>query len=115
MENEMEVGNLDQVNNKYPQRKDWVVGNFIKESQLRKTDNCEVKWSRFPKGMTKSSPASDNKTFTILISGRWLMKFENGKEIILENPGDYVIYENQSHDVESLAESHLINFRWEER
>jgi len=117
MENNIETGNLDIVNANHPERRGWVLGNFVEESKLRNSDRCEVKWNRFPKGTKKSSIVDPNKkerTMTILISGKWHVKFKSGEEFTLSKSGDYIIYETMTHEAEALEASVMLTVRWKE-
>jgi len=113
---DIETGNLDLLNKKDPEKKGWLIGSFIEENSLRHSDKCEVKWAKHLKGLKKVAGENlkDNcKTVVILISGKWLTRFpESGKEIILLEPGDYLVYSDSYHENEALEDSHLVVVRW---
>jgi len=117
MGNNIETGNLDRVNKNHPEREGWVLGNFVKESELRNSNVCGVKWVRHPKGIKKTSGADLDKkerTLVILVSGKWKLKFKNGENVILSKSGDYVIFDAMAHESEGLEVSHVVVIRWEE-
>ncbi|NTW89302.1 MAG: hypothetical protein HGB37_00075 [Candidatus Moranbacteria bacterium] len=107
-----ETGNLDSENTEHPERSGWCVGGRAPEASLMRTGKCSVKWVTHPEGMKKRSGSdleSETRTTVILLSGRWLTRFaEDGSEVILESPGDYLTYEGAlAHENEALSESRL--------
>ncbi len=117
MGNNIEIGNLDELNIKHPKRKDWILGDFVKESELRKTDKCEVKWSNFHKGEKKISSVNSNekeRTLAILISGKCKIKFSDGREYVLSKPGDYIVHKTMPHCTEVIEQSRMLAIRWKE-
>ena len=113
----VETGNLNTINEKYPERGGWVVGNFVEESHLRHSKLCEVKWIHHPKGFTKPSGAKlerGERTLVILISGKLKLQFNNGDEATLSQEGDYLIFDAAKHQSEALKESHMVVVRWKE-
>ncbi len=115
----IETGNLDVLRENDPERKGWVAGDFIDHQSLRYSNNCSIKWAYHPKGLRKTSGSGLNantRTMVILISGVWLTRLlEDGREIILSNPGDYLIYENAKHENEAIEDSRVMVIRWKEK
>lgn len=115
----LETGNLDVLNKENEQRKGWFVGSFIPKDSLLNSDACEVKWSKFPKGIKRTSEqllAENIRTVTVLISGKWKCFFTaDNKEVILSQPGDFVAYDSGAHHSnEALEDSHLMVVRWKD-
>ncbi|EKE18737.1 MAG: hypothetical protein ACD_9C00253G0002 [uncultured bacterium] len=113
----LETGNLDILSAENEERRGWFVGSFIPKDSLLNSDSCEVKWSKFLKGLkrTSSQDASDNThTVAVLIKGKWKCFFtEEKKKVILSEPGDFVAYDGGAHhENEALEDSHLMVIRW---
>ncbi len=112
-----ETGNIDALNEKNPEQKGWFIGNFIEEESLRHSENCEVKWAVHKQGIKKTSSGGDavtkTRTVVILLSGKWLTHFlDDGQEVVLSQPGDYLMYEDRLHENEAIEESHVMVIRW---
>ncbi len=114
----IENGNFDVLNSMNPDRRGWVVGDYIEGGTLRKSNVVQVKWARHKKGLKKVSGADlkpDVSTLVILVSGRWKQTFpDESKDIVLSEIGDYVIYTGQEHKAEALEDSCLGIVRWKE-
>jgi hypothetical protein len=113
----LETGNLDSAKTEHPERNGWFIGDLVPETSLLHTGKCSVKWVTHSEGLKKRSGGdleSETRTTVVLLSGRWLTRFmEDGSEVILENPGDYLTYGGAAvHENEALSESRLIVIRW---
>lgn len=111
----IETGNLDTINRAQPERRGWFLGNFISESSLLHSQECEAKWVRFSKGDYKDSGMTTERpvrTAVILVSGSWKLKFASGNETLLSKPADYVVFDNEPHESEALEDSHVFAIRW---
>jgi hypothetical protein len=94
----------------------WFAGYFIENNDLLKTNDVEINYDRLKKGDRKAV-AKANKTATtidVLISGKIKFTFpESGKEVLIENEGDYVCWgPGISHTWESVEDSLSIVVRW---
>ncbi len=114
----IEIGNLNEVNIKKPEREGWVVGSFVNDSILRNSKICEIKWERYKKGILKSSNEDLTKKFrtlVILVSGKWKVNTdEQNRNYVLKDPGDYIVLNHVKHSSESLEDSQIIAIRWQE-
>jgi len=112
----IEIGNLQQLSKKNPERRGWFIGDFIPQESLLHSEKCEIKWAYHLKGLKKNSGKELNenvRTAIVLIKGKWLTKFlKNENEIVLSTPGDYLIYTGAQHENEALENSHVIIIRW---
>jgi hypothetical protein len=94
----------------------WFVGAFIKSAgELQTTNEVEVKWGQHQKGESRESLAAtgDATTLGILISGKFAVKPENGDEIVLSQPGDYIMWQpNIPHLSIAYEDSLIITVRW---
>lgn len=111
-----ETGNLNTLNADHPERKNWFAGAFIPEASMLHTDAVEIKWAKHTKGIKKTTGMNLDahiRTVVILISGKWRAWFhEAEKEIIMSEPGDYIVYDTALHDSEALEDSHIVVVRW---
>lgn len=113
---DIEIGNLNQLEKDHPEQGGWCVGSFIDSSSLRHSDVCEVKWAHHPKGLKKPSGLNLHKpsrTIVSLVSGKIKLVFlDEGKEIILSEPGEYVVFDGMRHETECLEDTEVMVVRW---
>ena len=95
----------------------WFVGRFITpEDDPRSTASLEVKWGTHSAGEARSqwSPPADTTTLSVLVSGRFLLKFLD-REVLLSRPGDYALWlPNTAHTWLAEADSVILTVRWQE-
>ena len=114
--NLIESGNFNKDMINHPERKGWSLGRFIEQESLRNTQDLEIKWMNHPKGekynISKANITS--RSLGVLISGKIKFFFPDEKqEVILENQGDYVIWDrNVYHHVEFLEDTTFLTVRW---
>ena len=112
----IEHGNLNSVEEHNPKRGGWFIGNFIPEPSLLHSKQCEVKWAHHPKGLKKSSGLNldtDSRTVVVILSGQWKLLFTNeNKEVLLSQPGDFVVFDGVEHTSEALEDCHVMVVRW---
>jgi hypothetical protein len=111
----IELGNLDKLNQEHPERKGWFIGGFMPEDSILHGITPEAKWSRYPKGFTKSTGSNlgiKSKSVVVLISGKWALRFAEGKEVVLSKPGDYIAFDDTEHDSEAIEDAHIFVVRW---
>ncbi|MCP4714629.1 MAG: signal peptidase I [Deltaproteobacteria bacterium] len=95
----------------------WFIGHFINDIQ-RSTPDVEVKWGIHRAGDTKEKLALNEfaKTMSVLISGKFHLLFRKGsvkKEIPLERPGDYVLWDaGVAHGWHAVEDSTVLTVRW---
>lgn len=78
-------------------RQGWVIGHFIDEDILRRTDAVEVKWGIHLSGDSNAQYTANRSasTLSILIRGRFRLLFRVGmqvEEVLLKNEGDYALW-----------------------
>lgn len=112
MKQQFEFGNAFKEGADY---RGWFVGSFIKDQRsIRKSDDIEVRMSRFVSGSERPDWVTSRKTHTIciLISGSFQIIFE--KEVCtLKTPGDFVIWgPNFPHKWRALTKAEVVSVRW---
>jgi hypothetical protein len=97
----------------------WLVGHFVdgSESQLRRTEACEVKWGIHPAGDSRDQWVIDERatTLVILISGRFRIRFSNepDDEVVLVEQGNYAIWgPGIDHHWVAEKDSVVLTVRW---
>jgi hypothetical protein len=73
----------------------WFVGHFVPaELGLRSTDAVEVKWGVHALGDRRDGWASsaDHTSLSVLVRGVIRLFFANEEEVLLAEPGDYVLW-----------------------
>ena len=111
------IGNLDQQIESHPETKGWFLGCFMAKHPEFLSDDVELKWARHKKGDIKPglSATSTTKTFTILISGKFFIRYpELNQDVTLSQLGDFVFYDasQTSHEAEALEDSLLLVVRY---
>jgi quercetin dioxygenase-like cupin family protein len=91
----------------------WIVGTFMPDGELNKTDNVEIKWGTSRKGFTRDwVAAGKSTTISILVSGKFVIEFHDEKAE-LQNQGDYVMWgPGTYHRSEALEDSVIVTVRW---
>jgi hypothetical protein len=109
-------GNLNNDIKKSPEKRGWFIGHFINKNSIFYNNEFEVRWALHKKGEKKKFPAKTKtaKTISILIKGKFLIKFpKNNENIVLSNQGDYVFWDsNVYHSSEALVDSTILTIRW---
>lgn len=73
----------------------WFVGSFVpRELGLRSTEDVEIKWGEHANGDVRADwGASDSATsMSLLVRGCIRLFFENGRQALLQEPGDYALW-----------------------
>ncbi|HEY1291501.1 MAG TPA: signal peptidase I [Chloroflexota bacterium] len=73
----------------------WFVGHFIPpDLGLRSTSDVEVKWGTHALGESRSDWGSTAHatTLSVLVRGRIRLVFDDGREALLDEPGDYALW-----------------------
>lgn len=98
-------------------RRGWFLGHFRDPaSGLPHSNDVEVKWGTHPQGEEKTLLAANDSatTLSVLISGVfrvWFPHFE--REIILAEPGDYVVFApGVAHTWRAMEDTVIISVRW---
>jgi hypothetical protein len=107
-------GNLNEQEDS--EKRGWFIGNFITKNKNFKSNDFEVRWGNHFKGEKKQGIVANKsaKTLSILISGKFLLKFpKNNKEIVLSKVGDYSFWDSGIyHSSEALEDSIVLTIRW---
>lgn len=109
--NDLRIGN---VNVDGSATRQWIVGSFMPENDIRNTEHVEVKWGNHAKGDAREEWAKDETrtTLAILISGRFALEFpDNTVELIKQ--GDFVMWgSGTDHRWEAKEDSVFLTIRW---
>lgn len=97
--------------------REWIVGRFVDESTLRRTDSVEVKWGVHHVGESsdwKSQPGK--RTIALLVSGQLVIHVRSGgiNTFTLQTPGDYVVWDDsEEHQWEVIVDNTVVvTVRW---
>jgi hypothetical protein len=107
-------GNLNNQEDK--EKRGWFIGNFITDNKYFYNKEFEVRWFSHKKGEKKEEISANKsaKTLSILINGKFLIRFpQDKKEIILSKSGDYAFWDSGVyHNSEALKDSTVLTIRW---
>ncbi len=73
----------------------WFVGQFVPpELGLRATEGVEVKWQRHTCGEVRPEWGVNAAatSLSVLVQGAIRLEFEDGREVLLNQPGDYALW-----------------------
>ena len=73
----------------------WFVGHFIPpDLGLRSTSDVEVKWGTHALGERRHDwgASTSATTLSVLVRGRIRLVFDDGREALLDEPGDYALW-----------------------
>lgn len=96
----------------------WWVGHFIKPADsLRHVESVETKWASHKAGAKhdggKFSVNAVATSMAVLIAGKHRVEFADGASVILQFPGDYVIWApGVAHSWTALEDSTMLCIRW---
>lgn len=115
----IENWNLNDLIQKNPESKGWVLENFIREKANFKNGTLGIKWINEKKWFIKSwfSSQDDVRTFVILISGEMLIELTNTWEKIdLKEEWDYLYFSTSysDHTTTMLKDTVATAVRWKE-
>jgi hypothetical protein len=104
------VGNADVD---APLNRGWLLGHFMPEGDIRRSDDVEIKWGVHPAGDERAQwVAKEERTsLHVLISGRFRIEVP-GRSVLLAEPGDYVVLHGLSHSWRAEEQSLLLSVRW---
>lgn len=92
----------------------WLVGSFMPEGDLRNTEHVEVKWGNHPKGDKREEwvTGETRTTIAILIAGKFALEFPDQKVELLKQ-GDYAMWgPGTNHRWEALENTVFLTIRW---
>jgi hypothetical protein len=92
----------------------WLVGSFMPEGDIRNTEHVEVKWGNHPKGDKREEwvTGETRTTMAILIAGKFALEFPDEK-VELSQQGDYVMWgSGTDHRWEAFDDSVFLTIRW---
>ncbi|RFU43535.1 signal peptidase I [Actinomadura logoneensis] len=91
----------------------WLLGHFKPEGDIRHSDAVEIKWGVHPAGERRAQWATgDERTaLLVLIGGRFRMEFP-GRDVVLAEQGDYVVWDKVDHSWEAEEDSTVLTVRW---
>lgn len=93
----------------------WILGSFIEPaSDVRSSNDVEVKWGIHPAGDQRPEWTSDDQrtTMVLLVDGEFRVDL-TGASITLERQGDYAVWgPGIDHSWQALTASVIITVRW---
>ena len=92
----------------------WIVGTFMPEGDIRNTSDVEIKWGHHLAGFQRHEwvMGETRTTIAILISGAFVMEFRD-HDVVLARPGDYVMWgPGVDHKSRATEDSVIITVRW---
>ncbi|NVI87171.1 signal peptidase I [Actinomadura sp. BRA 177] len=94
-------------------RRGWLIGHFLPGEDARHSDDVEIKWAVHPQGERRSEWVADEQrtAVLILISGRFRVELP-GRDVLLADQGDYVVFHGISHSWEAEQDSVVLAVRW---
>jgi hypothetical protein len=112
----IKTGNFNDSIIETPQRRGWVLGQFIESQSLFHSTDVEIKWGVHKKGekISTSKANVQAKSIAILLSGKININFtETNKSAVLENEGDFAIWNSGIfHNYEFIEDTTVITIRW---
>ena len=94
----------------------WFLGHFVgPDASLAHTTALEVKWGTHAAGDQRAAWAVSRTatTVSILIQGRFCLRFAGGHEVVLTRPGDYVLSPpGVAHTWNAQVASVVLTVRW---
>ncbi|GGL56085.1 hypothetical protein GCM10010095_46370 [Streptomyces anthocyanicus] len=92
----------------------WLLGHFKDPSDLRHSEDVEIKWGVHPKGDERAHwvTGEDRTALQVLVSGRFRVDFP-GRSVVLAEQGDYVVWgRGVDHSWYAEEESVVLTVRW---
>lgn len=96
-----------------PANRGWLLGHFMPEGDIRRSDDVEIKWGVHPKGERRAQwvTREERTSLHVLISGRFRIELPE-RSVLLADPGDYVVLHRTGHSWEAEADSVVLSVRW---
>jgi hypothetical protein len=105
------------------ENRQWLVGWFKDEADIRHSTDVEVKVSTHDAGETRPGGWSTDEWrrtfFTLTAGGPWRLELADeasegrGESVMLKEPGDYVVWdEGVAHHWEALGDATVLTVRW---
>ena len=91
----------------------WLLGHFQPPGDARHSTDVEVKWAIHPAGDRRPEwvTGEQRSTMLVLISGRYRVELPD-RSVLLERPGDYVVFHRVSHSWYAEQASVVLAVRW---
>lgn len=95
-------------------RRGWFLGHFMPPSDVRSSEDVELKWARHDAGEERDSwhDVEHRTTVLLLIRGRFRINLEVGT-FVLQDQGDYAMWgPGIGHSWVAQEESEVVTIRW---
>lgn len=91
----------------------WLLGHFMPDDAARHSDDVEVRWGIHPEGDRRPQwvAGEQRSALILLISGRFRLELP-GRLVLLDTPGDYVVFHGVSHSWYAEEASVVVTIRW---
>jgi hypothetical protein len=96
-----------------PANRGWLLGHFMPKDDLRHSDEVEIKWGVHPQGDRRAQwvTGETRTALILLVSGRFRIEFP-GRDVLLAEQGDYVVFQQVEHSWYAEQESVIVGIRW---
>lgn len=93
----------------------WLIGHFIDEKLgLRHSDDVEIKWGVHEAGFGRAEwvTGETRTAISLLVSGKVEVYFRD-QTVVLETPGDYVMWgKGDDHKWSIIEDATIVTVRW---
>lgn len=92
----------------------WFIGSFLPDDDLRHSDEVEIKWGVHKKGEAREdwSKNEGRKTVCILVSGQFVVQLPD-EDVQLLSQGDYAMWDiGINHKWQAIEDSIVLTIRW---
>jgi hypothetical protein len=96
-----------------PEYRGWLLGHFMPPGDLRHSGDVEIKWGEHARGDRRAKWVSGEirTALIVLVSGRFRVDFP-GRQVLLAQRGDYVVFCGVDHSWFAEEESVILGVRW---
>jgi mannose-6-phosphate isomerase-like protein (cupin superfamily) len=92
----------------------WIVGHFIDDGDIRRSEDVEIKWGVHPKGDERAEWQGDEyrTTVLLLVKGRFRIELDEDSSV-LQHQGDYAMWgPGVGHSWRAEEDSVVLTVRW---
>lgn len=96
-----------------PADRGWLLGHFKAPGDVRHSTDVEIKWGMHQPGERRAQwvTGEQRTAMLMLISGRFRVELP-GRDVLLAQQGDYVVFDGIDHSWEAEERSILLTVRW---
>lgn len=96
-----------------PANRGWLLGHFMPVGDARHSGAVEIKWGVHPRGDRRAQwvTQEERTAMIVLVSGRFRIELP-GRDVLLAQQGDYVVFHGVGHSWLAEEESVVLGVRW---